>query len=228
VDQHMSNCHTVEVMAIVEGKTEQIFVEQILQTYLADKQIYINATQVSKPGQKGGDVHFDKVKRDLGNHLKQRTDTYITTIIDYYGIKAWPGLDHIPPQATPEQIAQTINAATKKEVEKLFSAQQADKRFIPYISVHEFEALLFSDSNILATELGINQADIDAVITKYGEPEAINNNPQTAPSKRLDHWSNGKFLKTVTGITIAQKITIPQIREKCRLFDAWLRAFEEL
>ncbi len=111
----------IEVIVIVEGKTEQIFVESILAPYLgyngheADlvlaqiclttnlkinligyvlfhiKNIGMKATQVSKPGQKGGDVRFSRVKKDLRNHLKQRSDTYISTFVDYYGIKEWLG-----------------------------------------------------------------------------------------------------------------------------------------
>lgn len=42
----------IEIMAIVEGKTEQIFIESILAPYLGYRNIGMYATQVSKPGQK--------------------------------------------------------------------------------------------------------------------------------------------------------------------------------
>jgi len=77
----------IEVIVIVEGKTEQTFIESILAPYLGLKYIGMRATQVSKPGQKGGDVKFTRVKKDVRNHLKQRRDTYISTFVDYYGIK---------------------------------------------------------------------------------------------------------------------------------------------
>jgi len=121
----------INVIAIVEGKTEQIFIENILEKYLGHKNIGIRATQLSKPGQKGGDVRFSRAKRDLGVHLKQRPDTYVTTFIDYYGTKEWPGLELVSPQALPGQIAKTINEATKTQVVSLFSEQQAERRFIP-------------------------------------------------------------------------------------------------
>lgn len=218
-----------EVIAIVEGKTEQIFIESILAPYIGDKKIGIHATQVSKPGQKGGDVRFSRVKRDLELHLKQRPDTYVTTFIDYYGTKEWPGLDLVSEQALPSQIAKTINEATKNQVVSLFSEQQAERRFIPFVAVHEFEALLFSDAGILARQLGIDESTVATVISECGSPEAINNNPQTAPSKRLDAWSiNGKFLKTTMGVAIAKEIGIENIRNECPLFNEWLRAFEEI
>ena len=219
----------IEVIAIVEGKTEQIFIESILAPYIGNKNIGIRATQVSKPGQKGGDVRFSRVKRDLEHHLKQRTDTYVTTFIDYYGTKEWPGLDLVLPQALPEQIAKTINEATKTQVVSLFSEQQAERRFIPFVAVHEFEALLFSDAGILARKLGIDESKIARVISECGSPEAINNNPLTAPAKRLDDWSaNGKLLKTTMGVTIAKEIGIEKIRNECPLFDEWLKIFEEI
>lgn len=219
----------VEIMAIVEGKTEQIFIEKILAPYLGYKNIGIHATQVTKPGEKGGDVRFSRVKKDLELHLKQRSDTYVTTLIDYYGTKEWPGLELIPTQASPAQIAQIINDSTKNMVASLFPDQQAERRFIPYIVVHEFEALLFSDVDILSRHLRIDPSKVETVITRCGSPEAINNSPQTAPSKRLDHWSpNNNFLKTTMGITIAEEIGIDKMRDSCPLFDIWLEKFEEI
>lgn len=219
----------IEVVAIVEGKTEQIFIEKILAPYLGHKNIGIRATAVSKPGQKGGDVRFSRVRRDLEGHLKQRSDTYVTTFIDYYGTKEWPGLDSVPIPASPEAIAKAINEATKSQVTSLFSAQQAERRFIPFVAVHEFEALLFSDAGILAQQLGIDASAISTVISECGSPEAINNHPQKAPSKRLDAWcANGRFLKTTMGISVADKIGIEKMREKCPLFNSWLATFEEI
>lgn len=219
----------IEVIAIVEGKTEQVFVESVLAPYLALKRIYITATQVSKPGEKGGDVRFVKVERDLGNHLKQRTNTFVTTMVDYYGVKEWPGLESLGKSLTPTQIAAHLNQATQDKVNTLFPNQRPAERFIPFMLIHEFEALLFSDSETLASELNIDEQRIMTVLEECGEPEAINNSPQTAPSKRLDKWSRyGKFAKTTTGIAIASSIGIPKIREKCPLFNAWLDTLESL
>jgi len=219
----------IEVVAIVEGRSEQIFVEALLQPYLAQKMIFIVATQVTKPGQKGGDVKFDRVKKDLGIHLKQRSDTYVTTFIDYYGTKEWPGIDEIPSNLQPEQIAKYLNHKTKIAVNALFTEQQSERRFIPYMSIHEFEALLFSDSAILAKTLRIEEEKITNIIEQYGEPESINNSVQTAPSKRLDRWSkNGKFPKTTKGISIATEIGMEKMRAKCPIFNAWISGFESL
>ncbi|MBV1959356.1 MAG: DUF4276 family protein [Pseudomonadales bacterium] len=223
----MNSC--IDVVAIVEGKTEQIFVESILAPYLAKKMIFMVATQVTKPGQKGGDVRFSRVTKDIGSHLKQRPDTYVTTFVDYYGTKEWPGIDSVVPNLEPDQIAKYVNEATQEQVNTLFAEQQAERRFIPYMAIHEFEALLFSDGELLAAGLGIDEAEISAVLAQYSEPEAINNSAQTAPSKRLDGWSKTKkFPKTSLGIAIAGRIGIPQMRESCSVFNAWIGSFEAI
>lgn len=219
----------IEVMAIVEGKTEQVFIELILQPYLAARNIYISATQVTKPGQKGGDVKFERVKKDLEIHLKQRSDTYVTTFVDYYGIKEWPGITEVVPHATPAQISEVVNTATKEQVVEVFADQQAARRFVPYVAIHEFEALLFSDETILAAALDIPIEDVAMAISECGEPEAVNNSRQTAPSKRLDAWSaRRKFSKTSTGITVAKEIGVTKMREKCPQFNIWIAQFESI
>jgi len=219
----------IEVIALVEGKTEEIFINKLIKPWLAEKHIFIRCTQVSKPGQKGGDVRFSRVKRDIGAHLKQRTDTCVTTFIDYYGVKEWPGLQEVPEGAAPEMIAEFMNSATKAKIAELFPTLRIEERFIPFMAIHEFEALLFSDAKILADELKVSVSEIESTLKRCGGPEGINNNKNTAPSKRLDAWSrNGKFAKTTTGITIAERIGIPVMRKECRLFDAWLSQLESM
>lgn len=219
----------INVIAIVEGRTEQIFIEELLAPYLAVKNIYINATQASKPGQKGGDVCFERVQKDIGLHLKQRSDTYITTLLDYYGTKSWPGLNKVPSRSNPQEISQIITIATIEKVNTLYEKYRSSVRFIPYIAIHEFEALLFSDKTILAKALSVNETKISAILQECGQPEAINNSPNTAPSKRLASLTErGIFAKTTLGIKIARDTGIPCIRKKCPLFDTWLHQLESL
>jgi len=56
----------IEIMVLVEGKTEEIFVKDLLGAYMAQKNIYLYPTQISKPGQKGGDVRFSRAQKDMG------------------------------------------------------------------------------------------------------------------------------------------------------------------
>jgi uncharacterized protein DUF4276 len=100
-------------------------------------------------------------------------------------------------------------------------------RFIPYLSQHEYEALLFSDPAALAgVTQGVNhERQFRAVLVECGECEKINDNDATAPSRRIQKIATG-YQKTVDGITAAERIGIETMREKCPHFDAWLKRLE--
>ncbi len=221
----MSN--PIEVVVIVEGKTEEIFIKKILSEYLAQRDIYMIPIQISKPGQKGGDVKFSRAIRDISLHMKQRNDTYISLLFDYYGTKEWPGLEEAQKEQAPKNIAKIINDATHKAVNKELSEYRSAKRFIPHVAVHEFESLLFSDPDKLADALHIDPKATKSIVDTFGDPETINNSPETAPSKRLEHLYP-RYKKTSTGITIAEKTGIPFIRSKCQVFNDWLERLEKI
>lgn len=218
----------VEIVALVEGKTEQIFIRNILGPYLAERQIYMTPIVVSKPGQKGGDIKFSRVKNDIELHLKQRSNTFLTLFVDYYGMKSdWPGHVEAKRHPTPAGKARIINHRTKDRVNSLFANQNSDKRFIPYVAMHEFEAMLFSDPRILAEQLRIPQSRVDPILEECNEPENIDDSPQTAPSKRLEHLSS-RFKKTTTGIAVLEATGLAKTRARCPIFNKWLTDIESL
>lgn len=220
----MNDC--MIVMAIVEGRTEQLFIERVLTPYLANKNIFITATQISKPGQKGGDVKFNRAEKDIGRFLKQRANIYVTQFFDYYGLKEWPNLNNITNQNHTE-IAQLLNDGAVEKINNSYNEYESDRRFIPYMAMHEFETLLFSDESILARALNVDVEQIKTIVEKCGEPEKINNSRETAPSKRLNKLKlNGKFRKTTEGIAIAEQIGIEKMRKRCPLFNTWLNTIE--
>ena len=77
---------SVTVYVIVEGQTERTFVRDVLAPEMALKKIYPLPVLTGKPGHKGGNVQFDRVKGEIGTFLKQRSDTYISTMFDYFRI----------------------------------------------------------------------------------------------------------------------------------------------
>lgn len=219
---------TATVVALVEGATERYFVRELLAPYLGEKGIWITAVILSKPGAKGGDVRFARAQKDIRNLLRQRSDTWVTLMIDYYGIGTdWPGYAESKRQADSAAKASVMNGATAREVQTLFADRDPDRRFIPYVSMHETEALYFSDPAILAAELGVAREGIDAILGECREPEGINDRPDGAPSKRLKALSP-TFKKTVTGIGIAKAVGIDAMRRACPLFDAWVTSLEGL
>lgn len=217
-----------EVIVLVEGPTEQRFVKHLLAPYMSERSVYLTAIILDKPGEKGGDVKFARAKKDIEKHLKQRRDTWVTLLVDYYGIRGdWPGYAESKRQVDHTRKAEIMNQATAEQIHNLFPDQDPEIRFIPYVSMHEIEALYFSDPVCLAETMGVRQEEIVAILEECGEPEKINDNSTTAPSKRLVALSD-RFKKTSTGIAIARGIGIPKMRSACPLFDAWLAKLESL
>jgi hypothetical protein len=173
-------------------------------------------------------VRFSRYQKDIGLHLKQRAVTYITVLVDYYGIgNDWPGFEESKRQTTHSKKAAVINRETAKKVQDLFSEQNSTHRFIPYVSMHEIEALYFSDPASLAQIMNVDEIKITSILRDCGEPEAINDNFETSPSKRLEKLSQ-KFKKTTTGIAIAKTVGIERIRKHCPLFDEWICRIESI
>lgn len=216
----------VELIIIAEGKIEQLFLREVLGNYLLNRNIYIYVMQTAKHLQKGGDVKFDRIKRELNKLLHQRQDISVATFVDYYGLAQWPGLTDITPRMTPADIAHTLIIKVKEELSLLPGANAS--RYLPFIAVHEFEALLYSDAHILAEHLGIDERQIEKTLLEAGSSEAINNSRDTSPAKCLLHWSSGKYRKVESGIAIAREIGIDNMRLACPNFNAWLNQLEQL
>ena len=225
---------SVEIYIVVEGQTEQTFVRDVLAPQMAHKGIYLYSALIGKPGHKGGDIHFDRAKNDIGNFLKQRDETYVSTMFDYFRIDSkWPGITEVRRQIrngfslTAIQKAEILEVATNEEIVKVFAGNNAESRFIPYIEMHEFEALLFSDADILAEKTEIDVLKIQEILKKYDNPEEINDDPTKGPSKRLWSLKDG-YRKVANGKTISEAIGIQTIRRQCAHFNNWLTKLEHL
>lgn len=139
----MSN---IEVQLIVEGQTEQTFVRELLGPYMASKKIFLHPALVGKPGHKGGNIRFERVKQDIINFLKQRSDTYVSTMLDYFQIDSeWPGCRQIREKLqrgtrlSAEEKAEIIEKETKRVLCDSLPMLNVKDRFVPYIQMHEID-----------------------------------------------------------------------------------------
>jgi hypothetical protein len=102
-------------------------------------------------------------------------------------------------------------------------------RFIPFVVMHEFEGLLFSDCAAFAA--GIARDDLagefQSIRTGFDTPEEINDSPLTAPSKRVERLVAG-YTKPLMGTLAALEIGLGRIRAHCPLFDTWVTRLEQL
>ena len=122
----------------------------------------------------------------------------------------------------------TVEAAMLADLQEHLGPGFDSKRIIPYVSIHEFEALLFSDCGLFASSLG--QTDLAGrfqnIKDEFETPEHINDSPETAPSKRvLDIYP--RYQKPLNGKEAAANIGLESIRHECRHFDNWITRLEE-
>ena len=101
---------------------------------------------------------------------------------------------------------------------------------MPYSQMHEFEALLFSDVDAFCIVDGADSQIIDQlgdIRSKFQTPEEINDNRDTAPSKRISGVLP-RFSNSVDGPDVAGQAGLETIRSACPRFDAWVGKLEEL
>jgi hypothetical protein len=217
------------VLALVEGQTEQAFVHGVLAPSLAGQGVFLSARLLGKPGRKGGVRAYDVVRRDIVGHLKEDVQVYCTTMFDFYGLpKGWRELGFKRARTASVTAARIENAMREDVCSELGSSFNA-ARFIPYIQLHEFEAVLFSGPRELADTIQRPSlvGDFQAIVKECGGPEAVDDGKDTAPSKRILAKAPN-YHKVLHGPIAAQRIGLDTIRERCPHFAAWVDTLESL
>lgn len=219
----------VYVAVICEGRTELVFVESILAPHFQSLGIFMTPTVITKKGEKGGDVKYNRLYNDLKAHLQQGHNHCVTTFFDFYGLADdWPGYDEAKKGSRPAEKQKLISDEVKRTADRNLEEFRSFERFLPHFVMHEIEALYFSCPTTLAAKLGIDVKYIERILDECGEPEAINHITETSPSHRLNDLSKEGFRKTSTGISIAQQIGLSKMRAACPLFDQWVLTIERL
>jgi len=219
----------------VEGETEETFVNEVLASHLygcgytkVSARLVGNARQRDR---RGGIRAWSAVRKDILHHLKEDAGCLSTTMVDFYalpqtGDRAWPGRAQAAQLAFADK-ATVVESALLEDICHEMDQAIGVCRFVPYVMMHEFEGLLFSDATKLG--LGIGRPDLapkfQAIRHQFATPEEINDSPQTAPSKRiLDLFP--RYEKPLMGTLAVLEIGLDAIRQECPLFRAWLERLE--
>ncbi|MFH1897802.1 MAG: DUF4276 family protein [Candidatus Desantisbacteria bacterium] len=176
-------------------------------------------------------LRFPMNQHNIINHLKQDHDCLSTTMVDYYalpqqGNKAWPGREMagtLPFAQKAAMIENALLADICREIGDGFDPH----RFIPFVIMHEFEGLLFSDCQgfgrgIERPELAV---EFQLIRDQFSSPEEINDSPVTAPSKRVEELVAG-YEKPLLGTLAILEIGLAAIRTECPHFHEWLIRLE--
>jgi Domain of unknown function (DUF4276) len=199
----------------VEGETEAQFVDELLRDFLVERgystvaaRLHGNARQKSD---RGGGKSWESVRREIIRHLSGDRDLVVTTMVDFY--------------ALPSSWYAKVGSKDPLRIEQAMAADIGFPagRFLPFVMMHEFEALLFSDCATLCKS--VDHQGLEPLFSKiradFASPEEINDSPQTAPSKRILALMP-RYRKVRHGVTAARAIGLERMRAECPHFSDWL------
>ena len=209
----------IKLAIIVEGPTEVAFVKEVLLNHLwrfgVNPVVPIPINPRERAGAGGGNV---SVSRLVDHMVFTRKKNYeaVTSLVDFYGFRD-----------KGERSVEALQEHIAREIQKKIPDS---RRMFPYVQRHEFEGLLFSDTNAFREVALASEQDIEALSNirlQFKTPEDINDDPEGAPSKRIMRTLRG-YGKVQHGPSVARKAGLEKIREECPRFHAWLKCLEGL
>jgi len=205
---------------VVEGQTEEAFVKKVLAPYLLLKSqqlLCVTPMPIHRGrGARGGMVSYEPLKKDVLRLLKDVDAPIVSTLIDFFRCPDTPGKEVWSKATNHHQEVEWREQEMKRDI--------GNRHFIPYIQLHEFEALLFS-SGVAFRELFAPEESekLCEIVDEYSNPEEINTTPEGAPSKRILAIVED-YKKVVHGGLIAKRIGIEVIMARCPRFRAWVES----
>jgi len=217
----------------VEGQTEQTFVVEVLRPHLSAFNVSVGKPRLTGPyGRRGGRIPqggmfstFAHALADMKRWLQsdRSPEVRFSMMVDLYSLPHdVPGYIDAMALASPYEQAETLEAALADEIK--------DQRFIPYIQVHEFEALLLTAPERFTERFERRERQIAMLLTEcnqFASPELINHGQHAHPKARIKKYF-ADYGEKADGPLLAQAIGLNQIRQKCPHFDRWLTKLEHL
>ena len=222
-----------ELVVIVEGETEQTFVRDQLAAHLVMSNTTAWPILPGRHRKHGGVKKWEVARQDIMRTLKERR--FCSTMFDYYAMPLdWPGREAAVAMAWNER-ASIVEAMIHVDIAAAMGDGFDPKYFVPYVQLHEFEALAFADVEMLAATLApISKQPLEklietfrGILAKAGHPEAIDDGYETCPSRRIT-LTVPAYKKRAQGPIVTNRIGIDVLRTRCTHFGEWLTRLEQL
>lgn len=212
------------IIIVVEGQTEQEFVKQCIAPYMLANYgiISVTARLIGKPGHKGGDVRFSRLKTDL-TLLLHEPNVVVSTFIDFFKLaNDFPNAEGCQKYHRSEDRIACIEQGLTEAI--------AVPAFIPYIQRHEFEALLFASGKGFEKYFKASTClKLNEIIHTYPNPEDINNT--APPSYRLlqivEQYEGLKYDKVIFGNILALETGLETMLATCPRFALWIEKLSQ-
>lgn len=212
-----------------EGQSERKVAEELLAPHLAHFNIEVRARVVitnRKLGKRGGILDYQKIRTDITRLLKEdpQDEARFTTMIDLYALPhEFPGWMEARTRSHPQERVTVLETALAKDI--------GSRRFVPYIQLHELEALLYCDLSQIERRIAGSQQGIQTLSKEvmHLEPEEIDEGVNTSPSRRIiNHIPIYKMNKIRVGAPAIAAIGLPNLRARCPHFNEWICCLELL
>ena len=170
-------------------------------------------------GTGGGNVSIERLGRDMAECY--HNFDFVTSLVDFYGFRV---------RDRGARTAEELERGILQEVGREIRGDLDERKVLPYIQRHEFEGLLFSDVDAFGNILGLPdraKERLAEVRTQFQTPEDINDNPDTAPSKRILQVIPS-YHKVTDGPLVAEATGLDTIRAQCPRFNQWVTQLESL
>jgi hypothetical protein len=217
------------VSVIVEGPTERSFVQEVLAPCLSEGGIYLTPTILGVPGHKGGRTNYARLKKDVLRQLKGDRAAYCSTMLDFYGLgRDFPGRP-LPPNLSNVDKVIRLERAMNEDIVAEVPDLRPDVRFLPYLQLHEYEGLLFSDPEAFANAISQSHLtpQFQVIRQSFPTPEDIDDSPDNAPSKRVSGLCPS-YDKVLDGTRAATAVGVAAMLRECPHFRAWVESLERL
>jgi hypothetical protein len=209
----------VTLTILCEGATERNFVTKTLSQHLRRANIFV------KPIDLGGTPTVAALHDQINSALRSRRDhEYVSMMVDLYRLGRFPGNKPVAGESARSRV---------KRIERSLSTKFPNPNFIPYIQLHEFEALVLVDVERIPIAFPDGEADRAIIKLKAdigeSEPELVDDHPNTSPSQRIiAAIPSHKQVKWSAGPEIVDEIGLPRLRQACPNFNAWVTRIENL
>lgn len=217
----------------VEGQTEQAFAVDVLQPHLAHFAVYVwkprlTGLHARRKGRIPSGGLLSTFQHSLGDIQRwlgedKSPDARFSMMIDLYSLPTdFPGYGIASEAVDPNQRAEIL--------EKALSEELNDSRFIPYLQVHEFEALVLSRPETFGDWFERVEKKVQRLVAEcrtFGSPEKINGGQHTHPKARIRKHIED-YDANVDGPMLVKDIGLETVRARCPHFHQWLTLLEGL
>lgn len=214
------------IAIVVEGQTEEQFVSRVLQPFVGHGTVLqpiVGHTKRTARGTHRGGAAWKHYRRQISKLVAEPHWAMVTTMIDFYAYpRDAPGWGDCHGGEAHDR-----ECVTRRE--RLMSEDICAPRFRPFLMLHEFETLVVAAVAVTPGVVDDPQAAeaLSSLVDGFGgEPERINDGPETAPSKRVQDAVR-MYSKVQDGVAILEETDFRAVLSLCPHFSSWVADLRE-